>query len=329
MTSVRNVFLDMGDIYTKFHVLDEDNNLEYNVCFPTVVKRETIPNATCSYFQDADSGSYINVGWNAASDLGFDDMVNLKFKATVFEVFRKILFDYIEEGSTVNIHFIAAEASDDSLFENEKIYKDYDFPIKGYVNGLHITKRYTINVTNHMVSDIIKSFFTISPSLEEHNLILMIDIGFKKTKLFIIDTKSNNVTFKKFFHGFDYYLIKLNDHFKSAGLNINPFIFLKELERNNALIETNEEVYDITTIIENARYDLSIALISDIEEVLQEYYHSFLAWPGFLYIAGGGSILNGEIIKAGLASRFNQFNKTFLVESRPRDYLVRTCFYTT
>ena len=43
------------------------------------------------------SGSYVAVGWDAAQDLGYDEIVDLRFKATVFNVFNKVLFDYIDD----------------------------------------------------------------------------------------------------------------------------------------------------------------------------------------------------------------------------------------
>ncbi|MGR3220951.1 MAG: hypothetical protein ACUZ8H_14200 [Candidatus Anammoxibacter sp.] len=326
MTNVKNVFLDVGDIYTKFHVVDEHGNLEYNVCLPTIAKKVSVSNKTCSCFKDTESGSYMTVGMDAAYDLGYDDIIDLRFKAKTFDVINKILFDYIDDNATVNIYLISAEPDDDIQFDKAaKIYKDYDFPVKGFVNGVYITKRYTINLAGRMVSDILASYFGESAILENHGRVIVVDIGFKKTKLFIIDTNEDNVVFKNLFHGFDYYLVKLKGHFEEAGINVHPFIVLNELERNNFIIDTDEGTYDISKIIENARFDLSKAIIAETEDALKAFYNSFLVWPGFLYITGGGAVLCGDVIKADLASRYDQFTKGHLVESRPRDYLVRTC----
>ncbi|MGR3177558.1 MAG: hypothetical protein ACUZ8E_05840 [Candidatus Anammoxibacter sp.] len=326
MTNVKNVFLDVGDIYTKFHVLDEEGNLEYNVCMPTIAKKGSVSNETYSYFKDIESDSYMTVGLDAAHDLGYDDIIDLRFKAKTFEVLNKVLFDYIDDKSTVNINLISAEADDEiELDKVDKIYKDYDFPVDGFANGVYTTKHYTINITGHMVSDILASSFEESTILENHDQFIVVDIGFKNTKLFIIDTSDDNVVFEKLFHGFDYYLVKLKGHFEEAGIDIHPFVVLNELERGNFIIDTDEGTYDISGIIENARFDLSKAIIVETEEVLKEFYHSFLVWPGFLYITGGGAVLCGEAIKADLASRYDQFKKGFLIESRPRDYLIRAC----
>lgn len=326
MTSVKNVFLDIGDIYTKFHVLDEDNKLLYNVCFPTIAKKGDVSHETCSYFKDVESENYMMVGWDAAYELEYDDIVKLKFKASAFDIFNKILFEYIDDGSVVNINFIADKAHDDIQLEDaEKIYKDCEYSVEGFINGVYITKHYTINITSHMVTDILANYFAASTIQVDHDVVITIDIGFSRTKLFIIDTQDCNVVFDELHHGFDYYLMKLRDHFEDAGLCLHPFILLKELERNNAIIDTEDGAYDISKIIDNARFDLCKAIITETEEILKEFYNSFLVWPGFLYITGGGAILCGEAIKAELATRYDQFEKAYIVESKPRDYLVRTC----
>lgn len=327
MPSVKNIFLDIGDIYTKVYIFDEENFLQNDACFPTIAKKTVVLKEACSYFKNAKSGNFMSVGWDATYEAEYGDIVGLKLKASIFDVINKVLFDYIDDKSKVNINLIANEANNDfHLDDLEKIYKEKRVRVEGYIYGQYLTKHYTINIKVYMAPHILKKFFTISTIKKNHDVLLVIDIGFKKTKLFVIDIKNDHTVFYKLFHGFDFYLIKLKNHFEDVGIHLHPFILLKELERNNTVIETDDGVYDISTIIENVRYDLCTALIREIEEKLKEFYNSFLVWPSFLYITGGGAILNAPVIKAELLSRYNQFSEANLVESKPRDYLLKICY---
>jgi hypothetical protein len=323
MPSLKNVFLDVGDLYTKLFVLGEDNNLEYDICFPTIAKRETVWEKTCGSYKEFESEGYKLVGWDAAYKSTYEDVVEIRSKASIFDILNKILFDYFKDQSSVNINFIVDE--DDELIQIEnlgKLYKGLGFHIDGHMNGVQLTKQYRLNIKSHSVSGILKKYF-FSPSADEgQKVAIVIDIGFKKTKCLLLDMKNNNAVCHKLYHGFDYYLIKLKEYFADVDITLHPFILLKELERSNNIIDTGNGKYDISNIIENVRFDLCKILVNEIELILKNYYNSYLLWPDFLYITGGGAILNGNAIKAGLTSRYDHFKQT-LIEPRPRNYLIR------
>lgn len=323
----QDIFLDVGDLYTKCHVLCADNGLRHNICFPTIAAEADAARGTCSHFKDVETETYKVVGWDAVDGIALDDVARLRRKATAFDIFNKILFGYIDDQSTVNINFIADEAHDDIQLENaEEIYDKSRYHVEGFVNGSYVTRNYTVNLSCHMVSDILACSFQSSTLRDTgQGVVIAVDIGFCNTKVFIIDTESYNVVYEKLPHGFDYFLVKVNDHFDAAGINLHPFVMLKELERSNAVIDTDNGVYDISKIIDNVRFDFGNALVDEIDEVLRRYYHSFLVWPGFLYITGGGAAMGGDVVAAALVSRYGRFRDACLIESRPRDYLVRAC----
>lgn len=328
ITSIKkNIFLDVGDIYTKLFVLDECKGIEYNICFPTIAKKSVISKKTYSYYKELESDTYKLVGWDAAYLSTCEDVTEVKSKADIFDVLNKILFDYIKDGSLVNLNFIIDDDKEHNQIENiKKLHTYHNFPVRGYVNGVYVDKQYYFNNINcYPASDILKKYFLESFGKNvRNNVIIVIDIGFKRTKLFLLDFKNNNVTFSILSHGFDYYLTKLNEYFLDIDISLHPFVILKELERNNNIIETENGRYDASKVIQNVRFDLNRILVSEIEAILKDFYNSFLLWPDILYITGGGAIMNGDIIRAVLSSRYDHF-KQMQVETMPRDYLIRRC----
>ena len=46
---------------------------------------------------------------------------------------------------------------------------------------------------------------------------------------------------------------------------------MKELERNNTIIETEEGEYDTSKVIENIRYDFNRNLVNEIQALLKNF----------------------------------------------------------
>jgi hypothetical protein len=306
--------------------LDDYNDVEYDICFPTIAKKSVIPGETYSY-KGPESDSHKLIGWDAAYLSSCEDVAEIKSKADVFEVLSKALFDYVEDGSFVNLNFIIDEDNEhDQIEDIHKLCTYEEYPVSALIKGSNVNKQYYFhNINCHSASDILKKYFLKSSGKKgRNNVIIVIDIGFKRTKLLLLDLKNNNATFSRLRHGFDYYLMKLNGSFLDVNITLHPFVILKELERNNTIIETANGKYDTSIIIKNARYDFNRILVNEIQTILKDFYKSFLVWPGSLYITGGGAILNGDIIRAILSSRFDSFKQT-QVETSPRNYLLRRC----
>ncbi len=327
MPSIKNVFLDVGDLYTKLLVFDVTQKLEYDICFPSIAKKDELSQKTYSCYEKSESGAYISVGWNAAYKCSYEDILKVQSKAAISEILNKVLFDYIPDRSAVNLNFIFEEGDEHVQIKHLKeLYNNSSFFIKGFVNGLHVSKQYDLNILSYSISDILKKFYLQSLKKDDQKVIFVIDIGFKNTKLFLLDMVNNHVTFHKIPHGFDYYLVKLKEYLADDDITLHPFIILKELERKNTMIDTANGKFDASELLEHIKFDLNKVLLNEIDAFLKKYYHSFLLWPDFLYITGGGAGLNGDLIEAGLTSRFDQFKQTS-VEPKPGNYLLRKCLH--
>ena len=78
MSYTKNIFLDAGNIYTKLFVLDDRNDIEYDICFPTIAKTSTISKETYSYYRELESDGYKLVGWDAAYLSTCEDVIEIK-----------------------------------------------------------------------------------------------------------------------------------------------------------------------------------------------------------------------------------------------------------
>lgn len=324
MSAEKNIYLDIGDLYTKLMILDSEDNLEIDACFPTMVKNTRISDKTCSYYKKSETETYI-VGWEAAYESSLEEILDIKTRASVFEVLNKVLFDYVKNKTAANLHIVFDdEEQNQDIDRFEELFKNCKFAVSGYANGVHATNQYALNISRHPAGDILKKSFEKSLNNKDSNVSLVIDLGFKKTKVFTLDYKHNNLTLHKLAHGFDYYLKKISEHFLDNKVRFHPFVLLKELETGNTMVGTLNGKYDVTDLLRNIRYDLNKIIVNEIEEILIKYYESYLLWPEFLYITGGGAMLNGEIIKTDLATRIDHFKQTN-IEKKPRNYLLRKC----
>ena len=323
------LLVDIGKIYTKCFILNSENELDFEICFPTIVKKAEKILSDFNYYKDYSTKDYLNVGFEAAYESEYSDIITKdesehsdiitknEFGAgissdLVYAVVSKILFENIKNKSFVNLIFIVDKEQNYNFLNEQDI-----FEVFGIVFKKHKTKQYKVNVKYLTAASVLKNYFLNSYQDYILDVVLVVDIGFCKTRIYIINNKNNNVSFFELKNGVNYYLTKLKDYFENEEVYFNPFVILKELECKNTIIKTQMGDFDIKPAFENIRYDLNKLLVNEMEKILNQFYTSYLVWPDLLYITGGGSAFNGEIMVLDLFKRINGFNHVE-VDSSPR-----------
>ena len=152
-----------------------------------------------------------------------------------------------------------------------------------------------------------------------------VDVGYNKTKLYVVDCEKGVELFQIGNCGVSFYYEKIVHLFAEGNMDDNHFLWLvKQIELGCDAVEVrgkSEEgmtgnVYDISLVIENVRWDLNKEFKRFTTDVLTSYYTNRVEWPAMLVVTGGGASLNGDILRLSLEEGGYCFDDVY-IEKQP------------
>lgn len=331
---VCKIYVDIGDIYTKFLVLQERKGERREL------GRGTFPSFAVPYPPAHDffefeerifyaggdaSGGYL-VGWPgvmAGGPLGPEPAGSNPEEECLHAMLNKVLFENVEDGCDV------------------EVYLAFDFGQKahnirqlaGGLNGKSVVlfSRYLYSDEKARKTLCIRSFPVAGPlCLFEHfrrtlfgevhakkggHSMLIVDMGYSRTKIFVASSEGGMEYSMVCDAGVRAYYDEILAHFRQTGRRVNIFSVMKELELNFPYVTLDRQGYSVEHIIQNVKWDLSKGIMKSISEVLKGHYNRTGRWVDAMVITGGGAAMSGDLICACAAKENYAFSRVICDKS--------------
>jgi hypothetical protein len=343
---VKKILVDVGSFYTKVCVMHpapgnggpENSGEPRNdrlwqfygrSFFPTLVGRADDIDTGRLYYEH--EGERYAVGYECSSSLRLEQIIGafdgegLDARSALL-ILKKIIFDYADDEDDLEISVVVDGYRKAQIFEeigaalrNKKVdicaFRCYD---KRYIK-----KEVTISLDLLSAGDAVAGF--LEKNTGEFTTALVIDVGYNKTKLYVVDTEKGVELFRAEDCGVSFYYEKIVRLFAEENIADNHFLWLvKQIELGCENVEVRREnkgemtgnVYDISLVMENVRWDLNKVFTRFATDILTSYYTNRVEWPALLVITGGGAALNGDILRLSLEKDGYSFNGV-LIEKQP------------
>lgn len=296
--------------------------------FPTLVNRAGDIGKDRMYYEH--DGELYSVGYDCSS-LRFEEIIeafdgNGLNAGKALLILKKIIFDYADSADDLEIDVVVDSYEKSQVFEEiaETLhYKKVAISaLRGY-DKRRIAKEVTIRINQISSGDAIAGF------LEKRDMsfttALVVDIGYNKTKLYVVDYEKGVELFQVENCGVSYYYQKIVNLFAEKTLVDHHFLWLvKQIELGCEEVEVRSGApatpfprhFDISLVMENVRWDLNKEFTRFTKDALTSYYTNRVEWPVLLVVTGGGASLNGDILRLSLEEGGYCFDDVY-VEKQP------------
>lgn len=342
--------VDIGNFYTKvcvMHHIAQDGRGDLGAqplhfygrgFFPTLVKRTGDIDKSRMYYEHA--GELYAAGYDCSS-LRFDAIVKAfdgegldADKALM--ILKRIIFDYADNADDLEIDVVVDSYEKAQVFEeigealgNRKVEIS---AFRGY-DRRRITKEVTVRLNLLPSGDAIAGF--LEKKRMDFSTALVVDVGYNKTKLYVVDEENGVELFHVEDCGVSYYYEKIVHQLAEAVIDDHHFLWLvKQIELGCEEVEVRGEApstpfprhYDVSLIMENVRWDLNKEFTRFTTDALTAYYTNRVEWPSLLVITGGGASLNGDILRLSLEEDGYCFDDVY-IEKQPMYTLLEGAGY--
>ena len=350
-TDVKKILVDAGNFYTKVYVMHQNlgNGREDRAdqpyqfygrgFFPTLVGRAGDVDKGKMYYED--EAELYAVGYDCSSSLGlnqvidaFDDEEISARNARI--ILKKIIFDYADIKDDLEIDVVVDSYRKAQVFEEiAEELRDKEIEItafRGY-DKRRINKHATIHLDLLSSGDAVQGF--LDKKELDFGTALIIDVGYRKTKIYVVDSQNGVELFQVGDFGVASYYDKIVKLFAEEKIEDNHFLWLvKQVELGCEEIEVRREgkwgtadsalalanrsprCYDISLVMENVRWDLNKEFKRLTTDILTAFYTNRVEWTDMLVVTGGGASLNGDILRLSLAESGYRFNDLY-IENQP------------
>jgi hypothetical protein len=338
---VKKILVDAGNFYTKVYVMHQTlgNGREDRAAqpyqfygrgfFPTLVGQAGDVDKGKMYYEDEDE--LYAVGYDCSSSLGLDQIIDAFDGEEISArnariILKKIIFDYADINDDLGIHVVVDSYRKAQVFEEiGKELQNREVEItafRGY-DERRIKKRVTIRLDLLSSGDAVEGFLDINEM--DFGTALVIDVGYRKTKIYVVDYENGVELFQIGDFGVASYYEKIVNLFAEAKIDDNHFLWLvKQVELGCEEVEVRREApsnpfprhYDISLVMENVRWDLNKEFKRFTTEMLTSYYANRVEWPSMLVLTGGGATLNGDILRLSLEESGYCFKDVY-IEKQP------------
>ena len=340
--NVKSILVDMGNFYTKVSVMrhvpenaggdESDKSCQFygRSFFPTLVSLAggTIDKGRM-YYEHGDE--LFTVGYDCGSSLKVDQIIHAfnggglsVGKALV--ILKKIIFDYADDNDNMEINVIVDGYQHAQVFEKiREVLGNRNVEIsafRGY-DKRQIRKEVAISLDLVSSGDAVGGFLVKNKT--GFTSALVVDVGYNKTKLYMVDCEKGVELFQIENCGVSSYYEKIVHLLAEENIDDNDFLWLvKQIELGCENIEIRGErigamsgkVYDISLVMENVRWDLNKEFKRFTADMLTSYYTNRVKWPAMLVVTGGGSSLNGDILHLSLEESGYCFDDVY-IEKQP------------
>ena len=333
--------VDVGNFYTKVYVMhqapengggdrtDQPHQFYGRGFFPTLVGRAGDIDEGRMYYEH--EGDLYAAGYDCGSSLRFEQIIKAfdgeglgAGKALL--ILKKIIFDYADNTDDLKIDVVVDSYQKAQIFEeigealcNKKVEIS---AFRGY-DKRRIRKEVTIRLNLLSSGDAIAGF--LEKKRMAFTTALVVDVGYNKTKLYVVDCEKGVELFQVENSGVSYYYEKIVHLFAEEIIDDHHFLWLvKQIELGCEEVEVRTEApanpfprhYDISLVMENVRWDLNKEFTRFTTDTLTSYYTNRVEWPALLVVTGGGASLNGDILRLSLEEGGYCFNDVY-IEKQP------------
>lgn len=338
---MKKILVDAGSFYTKVYVTcptrekDGDERTEPlfefygRSFFPTLFSRADDMEKGRMYYEH--EGNWYAAGYDCSSALRFEQIISA-FNGEGFStdqaflILKKVISDYADDQEDLEITVVVDGYRQAKVFEeigkalhNRKVeivaFRGYD--------RRRIKKEVTVCL------DLLSSGEAIAGFLEKNEMdfttALVVDVGYNKTKLYVVHCEKGVELFQVENCGVSYYYEKIVHLFREEIIGEPHFLWLvKQIELGCEEIEDGAETdsspfqrhYDISLVMQNVRWDLNKEFARFTTDTLNAYYTKRVEWPAMLVVTGGGASLNGDILRLALEEEGYRF-QTVYIEKKP------------
>jgi len=348
---VKKILVDVGSFYTKVHVMlpalknggpehdgpehegkgqnDQAWQFHGRGFFPTLVGRAGDSDKGRLYYEH--EGELHAVGYDCGGSLRLEQIVSafagegLDTRRALV-ILKKIVFDYADNNDDLEISVVVDSFRIARIFEeigaalhNKKV----DISAFRCYDRRRISKEVTIRLDLMSAGDAVAGF--LEKKIRNVTTALVVDVGYNKTKLYVVDGEQGVELFRTGDCGVSYYYEKIAHLFSEENIEDNHFLWLvKQIElgcenvevRRGSHGEKTDRIYDISLVLENVRWDLNKEFTRITADMLTSYYTNRVEWPALLAVMGGGASLNGDILRASLEEGGYCFHDVY-VEKQP------------
>jgi hypothetical protein len=348
---VKKILVDAGNFYTKVYVMhqpsengrgeraDQPYQFYGRGFFPTLVGRAGDIDKGRMYYEH--EGDLYAAGYDCSSSLRLEQIIDA-FDGKEMGVrnasitLKKIIFDYADINDDLQIHVVVDSYQKAQVFEeiakelqNRKIeitaFRGYD--------KRRINKQITIRLDLLSSGDAVEGF--LDKSEMDFDTALVMDVGYRKTKIYMIDRENGVELFQVGDFGVASYYEKIVKLFAEEKIEDNHFLWLvkqvelgceevevrreekwKTTDNASGLTNRSHRYYDISLVMENVRWDLNKEFKRLTTDILTSYYTNRVEWTDMLMVTGGGASLSGDILRLSLEEDGYYFNELY-VEKQP------------
>jgi hypothetical protein len=326
---VRNQVLEQGGENKR----DEPCHFFGRGFFPTLVSRATDMDKGRMYYEH--EGERYAVGYDCTQSLRWEKIFQA-FGDQEFNpglallILKKIIFDYADYQEDLILYVVVDSTLKAQVFEEigaalskEKIVVS---GFRGYDKRC-IRKEVSIHLKLMSSGNAFLGF--LEKNRMEFTKALVVDIGYKRTKLYVVDYEKGVELFQFGNGGVSFYYEKILRLFSEEQIDDNHFLWLvKQIELGCEEVEVRRrrdrgkmaaafinpfpKHYDISLVLENVRWDLNKEFQRFATEILTSYYTNRVEWPDLMVVTGGGAALNGEILRLSLAESGYCFDGVYI-----------------
>ncbi|MEI7635970.1 MAG: hypothetical protein WCJ37_01580 [Syntrophus sp. (in: bacteria)] len=348
---MKQILVDVGSFYTKVYVMCQvpgDDGVDRagalfdfygRSFFPTLVSIAGDIDKGRMYYEH--EGNLYAAGYDCGSDLRFEQIIHA-FDSEGFNtdkahlILKKIISDYADDHDDLEIKVVVDSYQRAQVFEEigETLHKKKVeiFSFRGY-DKRRIKKEVKISLDLLSSGDAVVGF--LGKSKMDFTTALVVDIGYNKTKLYVVDCEKGVELFQIENCGVSYYYEKIGHLFAEVISEDHNFLWLvKQIELGCEDVELRKEAkrerkgseatpaipspphYDISLVMENVRWDLNKEFTRFTTDMLTSYYTNRVEWPAMLVVTGGGATMNGDILRLSLEETGYCFRDVY-IEKQP------------
>lgn len=338
---VKQILVDVGSFYTKVYVMrhvpengggdrtDQLYQFYGRGFFPTLVSPAGDIHNGRMYYEHG--GDLYAVGYDCSSALRFEQIIHA-FDGEGFStdkallILKKIISDYADNNDDLEINVIVDSYQRAQVFEEiREALRNKKVEISAFrcYDQRRIKKDVTIKLDLLSSGDAVVGF--LEKSKMDFTTALVVDVGYNKTKLYVVDCEKGVDLFQVENCGVSYYYEKIVRLLAEEIIDDHYFLWLvKQIELGCEEVEVRRETpsnpfprhYDISLVMENVRWDLNKEFTRFTTDTLTSYYTNRVEWPAMLVVTGGGASLNGDILRLSLEKDGYCFKNVY-IEKQP------------
>ncbi len=317
------LYVDIGDIYTKFAVVREGDSVEYG-SFASFAAPYPPPGDFTDFEErvyfagDGDAKKYL-IGWPGALTEETQPLGSDHDEEKLQAVLNKVVFENAEKGSEIELYL--AYDFGEKAESIRKLAERIEGPATVRAQHLYSDKveKKDVRIACRAVPGPLALFdrYRAHKSGKDGDSAVIIDIGFTRTKIFSVSSELGVERHVIADAGGKTFLEALLAFLRQEGRDVNMYSVMKELELFFPRLNVGQEEFDAEHVFRNVAWDLNKGIVAAVSRLLKEHYNKTGRWLDTLAVTGGGACWSGELLRASLKKEKFTFDN-ITVDKAPR-----------